>query len=103
MRLPFPLSVLPGNKTAEPNGAASVIEGRLGRVAGFTGVDQLVERDWPRTSRRPLVSEDQSEDQIVSETKALRSSHPGSIGGATPRVGKFRSLPPSTESLIVSN
>ena len=47
---------------------------------------------------RPLVSED----RIVSESKPLRSSHPGSIGGATPRVGKFRSAP-STESLSLSN
>src|SRR5271155_4057041 len=31
---------------------------------------------------RPLVSED----QFVSDSEPLRSSHPGSIGGATPRV-----------------
>jgi hypothetical protein len=35
---------------------------------------------------RPLVSGD----QIVSESERLRSSHPGSIGGATPRVGSGR-------------
>src|SRR5208283_5870237 len=35
---------------------------------------------------RPLVSED----QIVSESEPLRSSHPGSIGSATPRVGSDR-------------
>ncbi len=35
---------------------------------------------------RPLASED----QIVSESEPLRSSHPGSIGSATPRAGSER-------------
>lgn len=35
---------------------------------------------------RPLVSED----QFVSESEPLRSSHPGSIGGATPHVGEVQ-------------
>ncbi len=43
---------------------------------------------------RPLASED----QLVSESEPLRSSHPGSIGGTTPvgavnRVAKRQQLP----------